>query len=76
MRDEDEDLVYERGSGYVGDTCVVSGRTLFALLRHCAISEEIGSEVGGFERYSINSTGRELLAASPETSSGKKGMEG
>ena len=56
MRDEDEDLVYERGEGYVGDERI-SGRTLFALLRCCAIRAEDGSEPGGFERYTINETG-------------------
>jgi hypothetical protein len=60
MRDEEEELVYERGTGYVGDSSV-SGRTLFALLRCCAISAEVGSEPGGFERYTINETGRNLL---------------
>jgi hypothetical protein len=61
MADEDEELVYERGLGYVGNESI-SGRTLFALLRACAISEELGSEVGAFERYSINETGHNYLA--------------
>lgn len=61
MRDSDEELVYERGTGYVGIEKVSAG-TVFGLLRLCAIRMEAGSEVGGFERYTINSTGRELLA--------------
>lgn len=62
MRDEEEDLVYERGLGYVGEERI-SGRTLFALLRKVAISAEIDSEPGGFERYTINETGRDILRA-------------
>jgi len=58
--DEDGELVYERGVGYVGLERV-GGRTLFALLRMAAISLAEDSEVGGFERYHINETGLELL---------------
>lgn len=60
--DEESDygeLVYERGRGFVG-LDAVSGRTVFALLRACAISpEDFG---GSVERYRINETGRALLA--------------
>ena len=59
--DEDGELVYERGSGYIGLE-PVAARTVFALLRLCAISVEDGSEPGRFERYTINETGRKLLA--------------
>lgn len=71
MRDEEEELVYERGCGYVGDNRI-SGRTLFALLRCVAISEELGSEPGKFERYSINETGREYLAHYTPYQTGEK----
>lgn len=60
MRDEDEELVYERGSGYVG-TNRISAMTVFALLRAAAVSMDQGSTVGKFERYTINETGREIL---------------
>ena len=59
--DEAGELVYERGRGYIGLE-PVAGRTVFALLRLCAIGLEDGSEVGRFERYTINETGRKLLA--------------
>lgn len=62
MRDRADDefgeLVYERGRGYVGFT-TVAARTVFALLRLCAISAcQCGT---GIERYRINETGRHLL---------------
>jgi len=60
MRDEDEELVYERGIGYVGYS-PVAARTVFALLRAMALHAEHGSEPGSFERYTINETGRNLL---------------
>jgi len=63
MRDADEELVYERGTGWVGDTRV-SARTLFALLRACAISlDQYSAQPGeGLERYTLNETGRNLLS--------------
>lgn len=60
MRDQDEELVYERGVGYIFES-PVAARTVFALLRLCAISLQSDSEPGGFERYRINGTGRKLL---------------
>ena len=66
MRDEEEELIYDHGVGYVGDTFVVGGRTVFALLRAMAISAESDSEPGeGLERYHINDTGRALLKGEP-----------
>lgn len=60
MRDKDEELVHERGVGYVGLERV--GRCLvMRLLRHCAISLDQYSSVGFYEVYTINGTGRELL---------------
>ena len=60
-----EELVYERGVGYVGDDCEdpVSGRTVYALLRLCAIKHAAYSDTrpGGFERFEITGTGRDLL---------------
>jgi hypothetical protein len=60
-RDEDEgELVYERGCGYLGDD-PVAARTVMTLVRLCAISLAQDSRVGGFERYTINGTGEQLL---------------
>ena len=56
---EDDELVYERGRGYIGVESV-SSRTVFALLRLRAISLT-GGEVRSFKRYRINETGRALL---------------
>jgi len=61
MRDEDEELVYERGSGYVGLTPVGRG-TVMALLWAAAISMDQFSIVGSLERYTINETGLAILA--------------
>jgi hypothetical protein len=59
MRDEDEDLVYERGIGYVGLDRF--GATTFrALLMACVLRHEDG-EPGEFEVYTINSDGLEVL---------------
>jgi hypothetical protein len=61
MVDDDGcDLVYERGVAYVGDTRIAP-RTVFALVRMCAISLDSYSQVGQFERYHINETGISLL---------------
>ena len=62
--DDDGELVYERGVGYIGDE-PVAPRTVFALLRACAISADSTSCVGGVERYCINETGRRILARKP-----------
>ena len=59
--DDAGELVYERGAGYLDDE-PVAPRTVFALLRACAISLDSTSEVGGIERYRINETGRGILA--------------
>lgn len=59
---EDGELVYERGVAYIGYTRV-SARTFLALLRAMAISAAQDSQVGRFERYRINETGRRILAA-------------
>jgi hypothetical protein len=58
---EEGELVYERGIGYVGDS-PVSAQTVFALLRLAALRPTDGSQIGCFERYTINSTGEKLLA--------------
>ena len=59
--DDEGELVYERGIGYLGDERIAP-RTVFALLRAGAISLDSTSTVGGVERYRINSTGRHYLA--------------
>jgi len=53
------ELVYERGIGYL-DLDRVSGRTVFALLRACAISC-VSGEPGGFEVFVINETGEAIV---------------
>ena len=60
MRDKDEELVYEKGRGYLGYSPVSPG-TVMQLLRLAAIRMEDGAEVGKFERYTINETGRKIL---------------
>lgn len=69
--DDEGELVYERGKGFLGDD-PVAARTVFALLRLCAISLE-GGEVGGFERYRINETGLGLLPRCAECGSPQHG---
>lgn len=59
MRDTEEELVYERGQGYVGDS-PVAARTVFALFRLCAV-RNVSDTKGGLERYVINETGTRLL---------------
>lgn len=54
------ELVYEAGVGYLGLERI-SSRTVFALLRLCAI-RSTGGDCGRFERYVINETGLALLA--------------
>lgn len=59
---DDGELVYERGEGWLGLERVAP-RTVFALLRACAITldgEGIGGD-GRLERYRINETGRQLI---------------
>ena len=56
---DDAELVYERGQGFL-DLDRVSGRTVFALIRACAIRREDMN--GSFERYRINETGRGIVA--------------
>lgn len=58
--DEDCELVYERGVCYVGLTRIAP-RTFWALVQACAISLEADRVMGGFERWTINETGRRLL---------------
>jgi len=63
MRDKDEELVYEHGSGYVGNS-PVAAQTVFSLLRLCAIKHDpCSAKLGerGVEIYTINDTGRRLL---------------
>jgi hypothetical protein len=63
MRDEDEELVYSKGRGYVGDE-QIGPKTLFALLRVMAIKLDQFSRVGDCEYYTINETGEALLEKS------------
>jgi hypothetical protein len=57
---DDGEIVFEHGHGFLGYD-QISRKTIIALLRACAISLDPFSKVGGFERYTINETGRELL---------------
>lgn len=59
----DEDIALERGVAYLG-LVPVAPRTVNNLLRLCAISLRMsGLAGGGTEYYTINETGRDLLAA-------------
>ena len=68
---EDAELVYERGRGFLGDE-PVAPRTVFGLIRAMAVSLQTGSEVGRFERYRINETGRALWKG-PAPAAGEEG---
>lgn len=59
MRDDDEEIAYERGRCYIGDERF-GARTFWALLRHCAISQTDCSG-GAVEYYRINETGNGYL---------------
>jgi hypothetical protein len=63
MRDnadnEDGEIIYERGLGYIGLERIAP-RTLFGLLRLAAISAD-SFQSGDVERYHINGTGKQLL---------------
>lgn len=65
---DDGELVYERGQCWLGYEQIDS-RILFSLVRLMAISLDQYSQVGGFERYHINDTGKDLLRIA---SGGKK----
>ena len=54
-------IVYERGDAYIGDTRIAA-RTVFALLRACAISELYDGGIH-VEHYRINETGKNILKA-------------
>jgi hypothetical protein len=55
-----KDLVMEGTKAFCGYEST-SPKTVLALLRACAISPELGSEVGRYEQYAINETGYEIL---------------
>jgi hypothetical protein len=61
---DDAELVYAAragGGGFLGSE-PVARRTVFALVRLCAVSLDQFSTAGeGLERYTINETGRKLL---------------
>ncbi len=59
---DDGELVYERGEGGWLGLDRVAPRTVFALLRACAISLDGSYGQAGVERYRINETGRQLIA--------------
>jgi hypothetical protein len=59
MRDDDEELVYERGRCYVGDQRFAA-RTAFKLWRLMAV-RTVSEHGHGLERYAINETGLALL---------------
>jgi hypothetical protein len=68
MRDAPEgsdeaELVYGGGLTAYLDHEHVAPRTVFALLRLCAISADQFGRRGQLERYTINGTGRQLLDA-------------
>ena len=69
MRDEDEELVFERGVGYCGDERVGS-HLVMGLLRLMAVRMDSYSTVGGVERYTIGELGRALLEAAEKGGKG------
>jgi hypothetical protein len=60
---DDEELVYaDRVGGFLGSE-PVARRTVFRLIRLCAVSLDQFSKAGeGLERYTISETGRAILA--------------
>lgn len=64
MRDEDEELVYSGGIAWVGLERT-SGKLVMGLCRALAISMDTFSEVGEYESYTINDTGRAMLGDKP-----------
>jgi hypothetical protein len=70
MRDAPEDsddgeLVFDGGRVAWLGLEHVAPRTVFKLLRLCAISADQFSKGGGVERFTINETGRALLDGKP-----------
>ena len=60
---DDAELVYAEGAGGFLGSEPVARRTVFQLIRLCAVSLDCFSKAGeGLERYSINETGRAILA--------------
>ena len=55
------DLVQENGIAYI-DEERTSPQIINALIRFCAIKMDSFSKVGDFERYTISSTGKDILA--------------
>lgn len=61
MCDQDEEAVYERGRGYVGEWAF-GGRVFWSLVRACAISQS--GPTDGFMHsiyWRLNETGRAIL---------------
>lgn len=56
----DKELVYDRGTAYVG-TVRIGRATVFRLLHKCYITLAGDSHVGDFERYTVNGTGKRAL---------------
>lgn len=56
-------IIYERGVAYIGGTRIAR-RTVFALLRACAISPIFDYVDKSVEYYSINETGENILLKS------------
>jgi hypothetical protein len=64
--DDDGELVYDGGRTAWLGLDHVAPRTLFKLLRLCAISaDQFNKGGGGAERFTINDTGRALLDGKP-----------
>jgi hypothetical protein len=61
---DEAEIVREHGEAYIG-TVRIASRTVNALLRACAI-RRTSEDRDEFERFSINETGRQLLAARKE----------
>ena len=59
---DESELVHDGGRVAYRDLEHVAPRTVFALLRMCAISSDQLGREGGVERYHLNGTGRAILA--------------
>ena len=60
MSDSEEEIVYERGRGYVGIERIAA-RTVFHFLR-CAWIKSVGGKIGQVEYYAISEAGRAALS--------------
>ena len=61
MMNNDHELIYCKGGGWWIDDIKTNSKLVFSLLRGCLISLDSFSNVGIYEIYYINETGKESL---------------